>query len=382
MLKLRKIFSLGMVVTAVAALGLMVSSCVEPKDTYSVTMYDGGTGATGAGSSYEEGETVTIYAGTKAGKVFDQWTVDEESKVLLANPKNATTTFTMPAKNVAVRANWLDEGGDTYTAVIYPNIYNPTKVITKHAEEGDTIRIDAEGVFLSWWISDDDDEDVVGIVGNEFSRSTYFIMPAFDITVMALPTDVSWVRYTWEKAQEPNIQSISASYHDVEEWFETWFSSADYVEEDATDIPMYFGVPVIVDEDGDSTVQVPNNIFSRTLHAASGSPYKSKYFPIEIDPDEDDAGKFTAVCTVDDFQYDNIVDIVANYNINFVGDKAWFEVAFDVGTLLADEGSPWFDDKFGDSTFGPRLEKPKVKKLTKKLANGSVTYYILHRARK
>jgi hypothetical protein len=76
-----------------------------PPTTYAVTVTDG-TGS----ASYEEGATVTITANAPAeGKVFDTWT---SSGITLADPTNATTTFTMPANAVTVTATYKDDGAD------------------------------------------------------------------------------------------------------------------------------------------------------------------------------------------------------------------------------------------------------------------------------
>ena len=71
-------------------------------DTYTVTLKDAGTGAAGAGE-YAAGTTVSLSAGTKSGYTFSGWTSDDVP-ILSAGSKNAS--FTMPAKNVTVQANW------------------------------------------------------------------------------------------------------------------------------------------------------------------------------------------------------------------------------------------------------------------------------------
>lgn len=72
--------------------------------TYQVTIQDGGTGATGAGT-YGEGDTVNVSAGTKEGYVFTEWTA---VGVTLADDTQAETTFTMPANDVTLTANWAE----------------------------------------------------------------------------------------------------------------------------------------------------------------------------------------------------------------------------------------------------------------------------------
>ena len=74
-----------------------------PVTTYAVTV----TGGTGGGN-YAEGDTVTITANAPAtGKVFDKWTTSDG--VTFGNANSATTTFTMPAKAVTVKATYKDD---------------------------------------------------------------------------------------------------------------------------------------------------------------------------------------------------------------------------------------------------------------------------------
>ena len=69
---------------------------------YTVTVNDSYAGTTGAGS-YTYGETVSISAGSRSNYSFAGWTA---TVVTLVNPGSASTTFTMPANNVTVTANW------------------------------------------------------------------------------------------------------------------------------------------------------------------------------------------------------------------------------------------------------------------------------------
>ncbi len=71
---------------------------------YTVTVKGSHAATTGEGQ-YAAGDTVTINAGSHAGLTFKGWTVTPES-VKLTNADSATTTFTMPAGNVTVTANW------------------------------------------------------------------------------------------------------------------------------------------------------------------------------------------------------------------------------------------------------------------------------------
>ncbi|WP_312643600.1 InlB B-repeat-containing protein, partial [Hydrogenoanaerobacterium sp.] len=79
----------------------------DPDPTYTVTLNGGGTGATGVGN-YTEGTTVNIYAGSRSSYTFTGWT---SSDVAITNASNKTTSFTMPAKNITVTANWSYNSG-------------------------------------------------------------------------------------------------------------------------------------------------------------------------------------------------------------------------------------------------------------------------------
>ncbi len=66
---------------------------------YTVTVTDG-TG----GGEYAQGDTVTVTANEKNGYTFTGWS--SEDGVAFADSKAKTTTFTMPAKSVTVKANY------------------------------------------------------------------------------------------------------------------------------------------------------------------------------------------------------------------------------------------------------------------------------------
>lgn len=87
-----------------------IGSVGEPESTYTVTLNGGGTGAIGAGN-YKKEAIVNIYAGERSGYNFNGWTSPDG--VIFANPGNARTTFTMPAKNVTITANWKSSGSSS-----------------------------------------------------------------------------------------------------------------------------------------------------------------------------------------------------------------------------------------------------------------------------
>jgi uncharacterized repeat protein (TIGR02543 family) len=86
-----------------AALGNITAN-LKTDSTYNVSIIDGGITSSGTGR-YSQGTRVTINAGTKQGDTFTGWTITE-GNIILQNSNSNTTTFTMPAKNVTIKANW------------------------------------------------------------------------------------------------------------------------------------------------------------------------------------------------------------------------------------------------------------------------------------
>jgi hypothetical protein len=75
---------------------------------YPVEITNGGTGASVSsgpyGSSRQQGDTVTIYAGTRDDYVFNGWTTSDD--ITFSSAYHSTTTFVMPASAVTVSINW------------------------------------------------------------------------------------------------------------------------------------------------------------------------------------------------------------------------------------------------------------------------------------
>ena len=90
---------------------------------YNVTV-TGGTASVGAGTPITKatmGTTVTLTAGAApSGKVFDEWEV-VSGGITLADVNSATTTFTMPASAVSVKATYKNIPVVTYTVTFNAN---------------------------------------------------------------------------------------------------------------------------------------------------------------------------------------------------------------------------------------------------------------------
>lgn len=75
--------------------------------SHTVTVNSSYAQTSGAGT-YQAGATVTVQAGTRQNYRFDGWTT--EDGVTFENASSATTTFTMPDKDVTVAAKWTYTG--------------------------------------------------------------------------------------------------------------------------------------------------------------------------------------------------------------------------------------------------------------------------------
>jgi uncharacterized repeat protein (TIGR02543 family) len=144
---------------------------------YPVTVKNSYANYNGAGD-YEEGDIVTIYAGTQDGYNFGGWLSPDG--VEFDDKTCATTTFTMPDKDVTVYVLWM----------AIPDVYHVT-VNNSHASDsgaggympGDTVTISAgaqDGYEFGGWFSPDGVE-----FDDETDATTTFTMPGKNVTVNA-----------------------------------------------------------------------------------------------------------------------------------------------------------------------------------------------------
>ncbi|MDR2592707.1 MAG: hypothetical protein LBC59_07870 [Chitinispirillales bacterium] len=78
--------------------------CVEHENPYTVKISSIGEGVKGGGT-FERGDTIFLTAGTAIGLQFKNWT-SKGGNVSFADANSPITTFTMPASNVTVTANF------------------------------------------------------------------------------------------------------------------------------------------------------------------------------------------------------------------------------------------------------------------------------------
>lgn len=132
-----------------------------------------------------EGAVVTVTAGepSDANHYFSGWTVSPANAVTFANSTNATTTFSMPASDVTITANYgaVVSSKFTYTTSGSGSITCDTPS-DSNVNSGTTISMTAvpsdDYVFTGWTAT-------AGTFGDESELTTTFTMPAEAATVTA-----------------------------------------------------------------------------------------------------------------------------------------------------------------------------------------------------
>ena len=83
--------------------------CGYAQPSYTLTVeLNGGSGST-TGGEYAEGTVIHIDAGSRSNYRFTGWTTSSGGR--FANASSASTTFTMPAADTTITANWTYSGG-------------------------------------------------------------------------------------------------------------------------------------------------------------------------------------------------------------------------------------------------------------------------------
>ncbi len=99
----------------------------EVLETHTLTVnLNGGSGST-TGGEYIQGEEISIDAGTKSGYRFTGWTSSNGG--IFADDSSARTTFTMPAADTTITANWSYNGGGS-SHIITKRVTNPDGSVT------------------------------------------------------------------------------------------------------------------------------------------------------------------------------------------------------------------------------------------------------------
>ena len=188
---------------------------INEETKYSLTIdLNGGNGTT-TGGEYLAGEVINIDAGTKSGYRFTDWTSSDGGT--FADPSSASTTFTMPDRNVTVTANWKKKssGGSVFFWDLKFDTNGGSKIDTVTEWEYSTIDLDEyvpekEGYkFVGWYA----DENLTKEIDEVYLTQ--------DTTVYA-----KWEKIEEEVLEEPDEteeikETETISFKDVKEndWF-------------------------------------------------------------------------------------------------------------------------------------------------------------------
>ena len=149
---------------------------VEKEQTYAINVEKDGNGTASASvASAAQGEQVTLTAAPNEGYEFDKWVV-EDNKVTLANPNSPTTTFTMPANPVTVKAIFEQK---KYAVTVQTDGNGTASAHPTSAAKGEAVTLTAapnEGYeFKEWQV----------VSGNITINDNKFTMPASEVTIKA-----------------------------------------------------------------------------------------------------------------------------------------------------------------------------------------------------
>ena len=182
---------------------------------YAVTV-TGGTATVAAGTPITramEGVEVTITAQAPDGKHFVKWVV-KAGGVTLANETSATTTFTMPANDVTIEAEFAENPVESYTLTVIKGTASVTAgtPITDKIEQNTVVTVTADApeagkVFDKWVVLEGN-----VTLADDTKATTTFTMPGNDVKLEA----------TYKDAPPSHTHSYGTEwkYDDTDHWHE------------------------------------------------------------------------------------------------------------------------------------------------------------------
>ena len=156
-----------------------------PAETHAITCASNlSHGSISAPANAAEGSTVAITATPDAGYMVSSYSVYKTDDTSITVTVSSNGTFTMPAYNVTVSATF--EVNNTYYNIALGTVsHGSISVSANSAKSGTTITMSAtpeNGYSLySWYVYKTSDINTIVYTGTTGS----FVMPAFDVTVMA-----------------------------------------------------------------------------------------------------------------------------------------------------------------------------------------------------
>lgn len=182
---------------------------------YAVTV-TGGTATVAAGTTITramEGVEVTVTAQAPGGKHFVKWVV-KAGGVTLANETSATTTFTMPANDVTIEAEFAENPVETYTLTVIKGTASVAAgtPITDKIEQNTVVTVTADApetgkVFDKWVVLEGN-----VTLADATKATTTFTMPASAVKIEA----------TYKDAPPSHTHSYGTEwkYDDTNHWHE------------------------------------------------------------------------------------------------------------------------------------------------------------------
>lgn len=192
---MKKILTFGLLCSTVICTALAVSCDDKPQpQTYSVTITDDGNGtATANPEAAPQGTLVTITATPAEGYVFDKWTVTDRGVELSDRTANPAT-FSMPARDVEIKAEFESQNAPEYTIAITVTGEGTAEAFSEfidgapvtQAAQGTKIYLNAAATPGSGHIFDK--WTVVGggaRLADQTQAHTHFTMPAENVEIRA-----------------------------------------------------------------------------------------------------------------------------------------------------------------------------------------------------
>ena len=159
---------------------------------YAVTV-TGGTATVAAGTPITramEGVEVTVTAQAPDGKHFVKWVV-KAGGITLANETSATTTFTMPANDVTIEAEFAENPVEAYTLTVIKGAASVAAgtLITDKVEQNTVVTVTADApeagkVFDKWVVLEGN-----VTLADATKATTTFTMPGNDVKIEATYKD-------------------------------------------------------------------------------------------------------------------------------------------------------------------------------------------------
>ena len=188
---------------------------INEETMYSLTVELNGGNSTTAGGKYAKGKKIQIDAGIKSGYRFAGWTSSNGGSFTEAS--SASTTFTMPANDTTITANWKKKssGGSVFFWDLKFDTNGGSKIDTVTEWEYSTIDLDEyvpekEGYKFVGWYADEDLTKEIDEVYLTKDTTVYAKWEKIEVEVPEEPEEV-------EKTEETE----TISFKDVKEndWF-------------------------------------------------------------------------------------------------------------------------------------------------------------------